>query len=217
MSRSRTALTAWPAFADLMTILAVVGLLAAVVLLSELSESYEQFEKAQAEIAAKDFELAALAARVGALEQALDTQKTEGRLRAELALKEARGIDSPPCLGKGDDGQPKPLLQIAVRQGYELRRRWLPSDEDLVKNIPGLNRAVSLGQVTVDIFKEYAGAIYRYGDGKDNAFGGSCRFFVVLRKETDSAAEFVNAFSVVTRYFFIANPSEVIPNLAIAE
>ena len=72
MRRSRTPATAWPAVADLMTILAVVGLSAAAALsprLKELKRKDSHIAALTDEIKAKDSHIAALQARVKALQE----------------------------------------------------------------------------------------------------------------------------------------------------
>ena len=100
------------------------------------------------------------------------------------------------------------LLRIVVNKGYRLEPRWLPEDRDKITEIPSLREAVSRGQLDTDAFEQYASTIYHRGDAEDT-FGGSCRFFVELEKDTDSYRRFAQAVGVVNRYFLISNSSEV--------
>lgn len=210
MRRPRASLTAWPAFADFMTILAVVSLaIAAGVLtdgagssgpdelpakIAKLEEENEKLEKEnatlKADLAERNSKIAELLARI----QSLETLKHFGHM---------------PCLPHPNSPTtPVPLLQIAVNSGYILTGVWDRAIEGVVTTIPGLSAAIARGQMGRRDFEHYAGQIYRYGD-KEDTFKSSCRFFVQLKNETDSLASFAQAFGVVNRYFLISNSSEV--------
>ena len=209
MRRVRTPLTAWPAFADLMTILAVVGLTAAIVIAPDANDDSDAPQPEEV--------ITALTERVEALAES-DTQLAEevealteqnARLRRENdELKQRIRFGAVPCLGTDND-RPRTLLRIVVNAGYRLERRWLPDDGGDPARLNALVLgAVAPGELTPGAFEDRAGAIYRHGDA-ENTFGGSCRFFVELEQGAASHGRFSQAVGVVSRYFLIANSSEV--------
>ena len=187
-----------------MTILAVVGLTAAIIIVS--TDSNGNPEK----------EITALREKIALLKTELDSSdarivslnKMNAQLQDSLGILQTTiRFGARPCLGT-QGKKPKVLLRIVVNQGYRLEPRWLAKDNYKVTKIPLLSEAVTLGQLEPDAFEQYANAIYHHGDTEDT-FSGSCRFFVELEKDTDSYRRFAQAVGVVNRYFLIANPSKV--------
>ena len=210
MRRPRTSLTAWPAFADLMTILAVVGLTAAITIVSSNLALKEKTAHMENEINVRDAKIDTLNEINGQLQDSLDARNDRiDSLSNEVAiLKTTIRFGARPCLGT-QDRKPKVLLRIVVvNQGYRLEPRWPPEEENKVAKIPALLEAVARGQLEPTVFEHHATTIYRYGETEDT-FDGSCRFFVHLEKDTDSYRRFAQAVGSVNRYFLIANSSEV--------
>ena len=228
MRRSRTALTAWPAFADLMTILAVVGLAIAAGLAGggddvdalnvsleeraddlerQLAAARERNAEAEARIRALEEQLAvarepnaALLARIDALDE---------QLAAARDREVERRLGSFPCLGTlpGSQTAPVPLLRIVVDAGYRLTPLW-PPDAD-VDGIPRLDEAVAHGRMQEADLQGYARGIHAYGNAADT-YGRPCRFWVELRKgETTPQTAFARALGIVNQYFLLSNSSEV--------
>ena len=235
MRRTRAALTAWPAFADLMTILAVVGLTAAIVIATQAGERIALLEKRittlteinsilQDGLRARDEQIKSLENTVRDLKDRLrapdeeaegeatirDLEATIRDLEATIRdLRERIRFGALPCLREqGEPFQPRTLLRIVVNDGgYYLE--LLLEDDQVASDIPRLREAVSRGQLEPATFELFAGAMYRHGDA-DDTFGRSCRFFVELKKGPNSRRRFGPAAAVVERYFLIANSSEVI-------
>ena len=253
MRRSRSALTAWPAFADLMTVLAVLGLaIAAGVAIgseAELAAVIDRVEDRQAELAAAREHNARDTDRIQALEtqlaaarehnQALEARLAVARergprgggrtqaLEAELAAAQARiaaletriRLGSVPCLGTrpGSRTAPVPLLRIVVDSGYRLSRLWPPEKEASVARIPRLEEAIARGLMQEGDLSRYARGMHAYGNS-DDTYGGSCRFWVELRKgEIASQTAFARALGMVNQYFLLTNSSEVNRILRAAE
>ena len=188
-----------------MTILAVVGLTAAIIIVTTGDETSKELKE---EIAKLREEKAQLQTELDARDAKIDTLSA----RIDSLLEVVADLDriiigASPCLGK-QGNKPKMLLRIVVNKGYRLEPRWLPEDRDKITKIPWLREAVSTGQLDTAAFEQYASAIYHHGDAEDT-FSGSCRFFVELEKDTDSYRRFAQAVGVVNRYFLIANPSKV--------
>ena len=201
-----------------MTILAIVGLTAAIIIVSadggtnseeEVVVLREEIAHLRTQLDALDVKLATLKELNAQLQDSLDTRdaKIDSLSESVRVLQATIRFGARPCLGTREK-KPKVLLRIVVNKGYGLEPRWLPEDKDKVAKIPSLREAVSIGQLEPDAFKQYASAIYHHGDAEDT-FGGSCRFFVELEKDTDSYRRFAQAVGVVNRYFLIANPLEV--------
>lgn len=210
MRRPRAALTAWPAFADFMTILAVVSLAIAAGVLTD-GTGPRKIEKLQAKNAKLEKENAKLEQENAGLKADLaDANRENADLRKRIkSLETLKHFGHMPCLPHPNSPTtPVPLLQIAVNSGYILTGVWDRELESVVATIPGLSAAIALGRMDRQDFERYAGRIYRYGDEEDT-FEGSCRFFVELKSETNSLASFARAFGVVNRYFLISNSSEV--------
>ena len=207
MRRSRTALTAWPAFADLMTVLAVLGLAAGVAVVGGRGEDIPALK---AKLAAAQQRNDSLKAELEAARQRNANSKArieelEARIE-KLEMSVAEGVlGSIPCLGtrRGSPTTPVPLLQIVVDSGYRLTRLWPEGAE--VEEIPQLNAAIAHGLMQEDDLRGYAGDMYEYGRDR-----GDCRFWVELRKgETTSLTTFAPALGLVNEYFLISNSSEV--------
>ncbi len=216
MRRSRSALTAWPAFADLMTVLAVLGLAIAAGVASvaapdppdpgvspggqerlqdQLQETRDQLQEAR-ELSAR-----------------LEAQLAEARARnRELELRVTEDVlGSVPCLGTRPDSltAPVPLLRIVVDSGYALTRLWPPEKEAEVADIPRLDEAIANGLMQEGDLQDYARDIHAYGNAEDT-YAGPCRFWVELGKgETTSQTAFARALGVVNQYFLLTNSSEV--------
>lgn len=198
-----------------MTILAVVGLTAAILIVTmgdeaceklkeEIAKLREENAQLQVELDDRDLEIATLR------EVNAQWQDSVATLNARIdSLSEVVAdliIGASPCLGM-EGSKPRVLLRIVVNKGYRLEARW-PRDSNQAAEIPSLQDAVSMGQLDSDAFEQFASAIYHHGDAEDT-FGGSCRFFVELDKDTDSYPRFAQAVGVVNRYFLLANPSKV--------
>ena len=202
MRRSRSALTAWPAFADLMTVLAVLGLAIAAGVASVDEPDQDHLQDMEDQLAAARERNARDRDRIEALEEEL--QALEGELTA------AR-LGSVPCLGTrpGLRTAPVPLLQIVVDEGYRLTRLWPREKEPDVADIPRLDEAIARGLMQEDDLSRYARGMHAYGNA-DDTYDGPCRFWVELRKgETTSQTAFARALGVVNQYFLLTNSSEV--------
>ena len=211
MRRSRPSLTAWPAFADLMTIIAVVSLAIATGVLTGGADP-DGPANLKAEIGKLVKENDALSNENAKLSK----ENTELQEELDDANKKAFEAESSmyfgfvPCLSHpASPTTAFPLLRIVVNSGYVLTRMWGEEYDDAVEDIPDLHAAIEHGEMDRREFESYARKIYQYGDHQDT-FGSSCRFFVELRDETDSLASFAQARAVVETYFRFSNPSEVI-------
>ena len=206
MRRSRTALTAWPAFADLMTILAVVGLAIAAGLaggddMEALNVSLEE--------RAGDLERQLAAARERDAQAEARIRALEEQLAAARDREVARRLGSFPCLGTrpGSQTAPVPLLRIVVDAGYRLTPLWPPGAD--VGGIPRLDEAVAHGLMQEGDLQGYSRGMHAYGNA-DDTYGRPCRFWVELRKgETTSQTTFARALGIVNQYFLLSNSSEV--------
>ena len=206
MRRSRSTLTAWPAFADLMTVLAVLGLAIAAGVASVDAPDGPSEDHIQA----LEAELAAVREQNRAQEDEL--QELEGELTA------AR-LGSVPCLGTqpGSRTAPVPLLRIVVDSGYRLTRLWPPENAADVADVPRIEEAIARRRMPEAEFSRYARGMHEHGNA-DDTYGGSCRFWVELRKgETASQSAFSRALGVVNQYFLLTNSSEVNRILRAAE
>ena len=211
MRRSRPSPTAWPAFADLMTIIAVVSLAIATGVLTGGGDS-----DGPANLNAEIGKLVKENEDLSNENEKLSKENTE--LQNELDDANNRTFEAEssmyfgfvPCLSHpASPTTAFPLLQIVANSGYVLTRMWDEEYDDAVEDIPDLLAAIEHGQMDRREFESYARKIYQYGDHQDT-FGSSCRFFVELRNETDSLASFAQARAVVETYFRFSNPSEVI-------
>ena len=182
MRRSRAPLTAWPAFADLMTILAVVSLAIAAIVSTngDRTEPEPSIEELQRQLA--------------------DANKKIEELK--LVAKFPSGV---PCLWN-DDGV-VPLLHISVASEYVVTRLRQPERDTEVAAIPRLADAIEQGQMDAEQFQEYARAIYQHGVG-DDTFDRSCRFYVELG-QGGTYLEFSRAVGTVNKYFLFSNSGEV--------
>ncbi len=195
MRRSRSALTAWPAFADLMTVLAVLGLAIAAGVAGVEAPDGEGLPEDS--VPMLETELAAARGRIAALEARIE------------ALDLERRLGSFPCLGTrpGSSTLPVPLLRIVVDSGYRLTRLWPGGAE--VQAIPRLDEAIAHGLMQEGDFQSYAGGMHAYADA-DSTYDRPCRFWVELQKgETTSQTTFARALGIVNQYFLISNASEV--------
>ena len=214
MRRSRSALTAWPAFADLMTVLAVLGLAIAAGVASVDAPAEDRLRTLEAALAAARERNA----RDGDHMQALEAQLAAARERntaLEASIEEAerreveRRLGSVPCLGTrpGSRTAPVPLLRIVVDSGYHLTRLWPPGTR--VAGIPRLDEAIAHGLMQEGDLLRYARGMHAYGNA-DDTYDGPCRFWVELRKgEPTSQAAFARALGIVNQYFLLSNSSEV--------
>lgn len=209
MRRPRASLTAWPAFADFMTILAVVSLAIAAGVLSDgagppKGAGHAETEELQAKVAKLEKENAKLRADLD------DATRKIAELETKVeSLESLKHFGHMPCLPHPDSPTtPVPLLRIVVNSGYVLTGVWGQEHEPAVAMVPGLHAAIAHGQMDRRDFEHYAGQIYRYG-AEEDTFETSCRFFVELKNETDSLASFARALGVVNRHFLISNSSEV--------
>lgn len=222
MRRSRSALTAWPAFADLMTVLAVLGLAIAASVASiepgpgdpiqhledRIRDLEAELEAAQARNARDGDRIRALEAELAAVHKRLE----EGERR-----EVERRLGSVPCLGTvpGSRTAPVPLLRIVVDSGYHLTRLWPPGAD--VAKVPRLDEAIAHGSMQEGDLRGYARDMHAHGDA-DDTYDGSCRFWVELRRgETTSLTAFARALGIVNQYFLLSNSSEVNRILSAAE
>lgn len=209
MRRSRSALTAWPAFADLMTVLAVLGLAiaAGVASVNAPSDEVSRIRALKAELAAAQNRNARNGDRIRALEAELAAARASMQ---EVELREVeRRLGSVPCLGTrpGSRTAPVPLLRIIVDSGYHLTRLW-PLGAN-VADIPRLDEAIAHGSMQEGDLLGYARGMHAHGDA-DDTYDGPCRFWVELRKgETTSLTAFARALGIVNQYFLLSNSSEV--------
>ena len=204
MRRSRSALTAWPAFADLMTVLAVLGLAiaAGVASVDGLGKEVSRIQSLEAQLSAARERNARDSDRIRALEDALQA--------LEVELTAAR-LGSVPCLGTrpGSRTSPVPLLRIVVDAGYRLTPLWPQEKAAAVAGIPRIEEAIAHGLMQEDDLLRYARGMHAYGDA-DDTYDGSCRFWVELLKgETIPQSAFSRALGIVNRYFLLSNSSEV--------
>lgn len=190
-------MTAWPAFADLMTILAVVSLaIAAVVVRGGPGDE-----------GAPRHQIAELRSQLADAHATITEQRD--RIR-ELQLRLLTG-GALPCLW--EPGPPMAivsLLRIVVASDaeYVLIRLWPPGRDADVAAIPGLADAVEQNRMSVGEFERYAGAIYQHGNRADT-FEGPCRFFVELKQGGTEPLAFPAALGVVNQYLLISNAAEV--------
>ena len=219
MRRVRTPLTAWPAFADLMTILAVVGLTATVIVTTENGTNGDPPAPSPEKL------IAQLRERIVALTE--ENSRLQDRIAVlteeNYRLQDRIRFGARPCLRTPDD-RPSTLFRVVVDDaGYRLERRWRPESEgadveardaDAEADLDALvQRAVAGGQLTQADFEIHAGRIYRHG-ADEQTFRGSCRFFVQLEKGTASHRQFSQAVGVVGGYFLNVNPGQVNRTLA---
>ena len=194
MRRSRAPLTAWPAFADLMTVLALVSLAIAAVVLGGSGDEGDR-NKMIAELQHQ-------------LDDANETiVKQRDRIRElELRVMFPGGL---PCLWNlGPPITIVPLLQIVVASEYVVTPLWPPERNADVAAIPRLADAIEHGQMDVEEFEQYSNAIYQHGDRADT-FDRSCRFYVKLKQGGTEPLAFSRAVGVVSQYFLISNSGEV--------
>ena len=197
MRRSRAPLSAWPAFADVMTILAVVSLAVAAVALGRGDPEVVETLKKK------------IVVLTGELKQANETiRERDTRIQElELQIKFRGGV---PCLwAPGPPITVVPLVQITVaaQDAVSFLPRSLDGNPE-IRSIPGLENAVEQGQMSVQEFELYANPIYQYGM-KVNTFGGSCRFYVELKQGSDDPLAFSRASGFVEKYFLFSNSAEV--------
>ena len=222
MRRSRSALTAWPAFADLMTVLAVLGLAIAAGVASiepgpedPMQDLKDRIRELEVELEAAQARNARDGDRIGALEDELAA--TRARMEEDERREVERRLGSVPCLGTqpGSRTAPVPLLRIVVDSGYHLTRLWPPGAN--VAGIPRLDEAIAHGSMQEGDLLGYARGMLAHGDA-DDTYGGSCRFWVELRKgETTLLTAFARALGIVNQYFLLSNSSEVNRILSAAE
>lgn len=205
MRRSRAPLTAWPAFADLMTILAVVGLtIAAIILVRSLGER-GQIDEMRRELDIKSDQIAELESENEKLRRQLGQA---GGTPEPSDIREIFGGDLP-CLYDLDPPTRVPLLRVTVASEYTVTPLWPPEFEATVAAIPQLANAITHGQMGVEEFEQYSDAILQYGD-RDDTFDGSCRFYVELKQGGAEPLAFMYAYGVIGQYFLMFNSSEVL-------
>lgn len=188
--RSPTPVTAWPAIADLMTLVAIVGLVAAAVVGARAASAAKEAKELRTE---RD----GLRAEVGVLEQRLS------------GAEEDQGIDLPPCLGRAEGGGVHALFQITVNdQGYFLERLWEPTATEQAM-APSFLTQEPARALSSDELLDRGRQVYSFGDRRDT-FGGRCRFYVELKREPSiSRNDYLDARHLVETYFFFSNSSEV--------
>ena len=199
MRRSRVPLTAWPAFADLMTVLAVIGLAIAAVAVGGSSggdpnETISVLERRIAELRHK-------------LDDANETTEEQLARIRELELRDAFPGGLPCLWNPGPRIRVVPLLQVVVASDYAVTPLWPPERHADVADIPRL-ADIEQGQMDVEEFERYANEIYQHGVRADT-FDRSCRFYVELKQGGTELLAFSRAFGVVNQYFLISNSTEV--------
>ncbi len=201
MRRSRAPLTAWPAFADLMTILAVAALAFAAV-----AADPEALEAALAELQQAKNTIEGLNQKVRS------ATRTESDLRRRLRKASERievlRIGARPCLRTGDS-LIVPLLSVEVAPALEfiVSRLWSSEYDSQVSTVAGVSDVVERRLLDRGEFEQHAARILAYGDREDT-FGGSCRFFVELQIGDADSLSFPRAYGIVNQYFLISNPGE---------
>ena len=190
MRRSPTPVTAWPAVADLMTLVAIVGFVAAAVVGARVAAAGKEARELRAE---RD----GLKAKVDALQQSLSE------------AEEDQGIDLPPCLGRAPDGSVRALFSITVQQqGYLLERLWQAAAVEQVA-APSFLTEQPAGKLSAAELLDRGQRAYTFGDRPDT-YGGPCRFYVELKRGPSiSRDDYLDARHLVETYFFFSNSSEV--------
>lgn len=204
MRRSMTPLTAWPAFADLMTILAIASLAFAAVATDpdEIETLQGELDRAHKAIAQLERNLQEATTR--GRDTGLELDRVRRRLE-ELNKQNGRGGDGAMhCLWEADDDRSIPLLRVELAEESRFIVTRHPDVEDAnVMDIPGVSgdmrRVMDLGT-----FEEFSARILRYGDQEDT-FDGSCRFFVELTLGSSDCQDFPKAFAVANGFFLISN------------
>ncbi len=192
MRRSRAPLSAWPAFADVMVILAVVSLAVAAFALS--GEPPEPIKTLECK-----------------LKQAEETiQEQEIRIKD---LEDRIRFGAIPCLS-AESPKPRvlPLLQITVADQYEVTLLQSLEREE-IRSIPRLENEVEQVDLSVQGFELYAKAIYEHGL-REHTFKRPCRFHVELKYGGADPRVFSHAVGVVNKYFLYSNSAEVNKTLA---
>ncbi|MYB19543.1 MAG: hypothetical protein F4Y16_11235 [Holophagales bacterium] len=173
-----------------MTLVAIVGLVGAVVVGVRAASAAKEASELRAE---RD----GLRVEVVTLEQRLSE------------AEEDQGIDLPPCLGRAVGGGVHTLFRITVNhRRYSLERLW---DGTAVEHetVPNLLKELPAGELSADDLLERGKRLYALGDQADT-FGGRCRFYVELKRgPSTSRDDYLDARHLVEMYFFFSNSSEV--------
>ena len=154
MRRSRAPLTAWPAFADLMTIIAVVGLAGAAVVLNNAAELQSQLDDAN-----------------DTIEKQQDRNRELEDRNRELELRTMFPGGRPCLWNSGPPITVVPLLQIVVASEYVVTPLWPQERSADVAAIPRLVAAIEHGPMDVADFDQYSNAIYQHGRRADTFRG----------------------------------------------
>ncbi len=218
MRRSRSPLTAWPAFADIMTTLAVVGLGIAIVVSVRLNGGATRLEK---EHSIRKDSVEALEREVDSLKAELnDAQKKLNSKDSTLEVDNQRKTFGHfLCLGTRPE-RPRStvsLLHIEVTSTddasseesslrFKLSERWPARFDSSIKDIPNLDEAISIGPMPVSSFRRYADRISAYGKRGDT-FGNPCWFYIVVRNKAPFPVS-ATARGIVEEYFGFSNPDE---------
>ena len=202
MRRSRIPLTAWPAFADLMTILAVVGLAIAGLVATTGPDGADP-SNLKATIEEQERTIEEQEETIAEREQTIEEQE-----ETIARLQEQATFSAVSCLGsETTEGgvRPVPLVRLVVNSGFVFVRLWSPGSGD--EEIPELEKAIAHGDMDLEDFMRYAGMIYRYGRGEHPR--GPCSFFVEVKPGPDSRDAFPRALGFVNDYFLASNSQEV--------
>ena len=202
MRRSMTPLTAWPAFADLMTILAIASLAFAATASRPGLDS--ELEKAKATIARQKADLRTATFRANAL---------RGQLReAQRKLKDLRGDGTgegkPSCLRENDQIVPLMTIVVTGEARFLVTLTQLAEHVADVREIPRVLDATQGGRMNQRTLEQYSAAIHAHGD-LESTFGGSCRFYVELQPGDVDLLTFVRAEGMLASYFLYSNPGEI--------
>ena len=183
-----------------MTLLAVVGLVAAATVARTASSRNAEAEELRAtvvDLTARNDELTAR------------NDELEAQSQLSQLSEQDRGIDPPPCLGRSPDRKVTRLLRVTVDRGYRVEQLWRSDNFADAADLPGFLKAQPSNDLSRAEFLRLGERIFRYGD-RENAFGRRCRFYVELKRgPTISAARYVDASVLVEKYFFFTNSSEV--------
>ena len=202
-------MSAWPALADLMTILALLSLAIAAGALSVMytvNEPQRKVEDLLQETAEANRQLRDARNEIADLEKRLEQEASAG----EEESAEAPTIGGVSCLGieEGPQRSAVSLLRIVVEEtGYRVTGIWPGRWEIDVGDIPMVHEVIERGLVHASEFTQYAGPIFDYGYRSDT-FNSSCRFFIELENES-TVMDYVLASISLERYFLFANSAEV--------
>ncbi len=209
MRRHRTQVTVWPAVADLMTVIAVVSVIAGLAFCSPKSASdslqekrdslQEERDSLQEEKDSLQAENESLAARLGSLRVEVDSLSRDGE-----------GI--PACLGRDSRDDLIPLVSITVRNDdtYLVQRTWCPTRNNM---FAALNAEIN--EIDGEVLNR--NQLRRFAEKASNtaaAQSSNCGFWAHLRNGGVSISELRNRYHDDFARFFsgLVNPSVLYAN-----